>query len=46
MKHLLKPDIGMLILRVALGAVLLVHSVYLKLMVFTLYALGTRFGAR
>ncbi|MEH6576844.1 MAG: DoxX family protein [Amphritea sp.] len=36
MNHLLKPDTGALILRVALGSVLLAHSVYLKLMVFTL----------
>lgn len=36
MKHLLQPDIGAFILRTALGSVLLAHSVYLKLMVFTL----------
>lgn len=36
MNHLLKPDIGALILRIALGTVLLAHSVYLKLIIFTL----------
>ena len=36
MKNLLKPDISAFILRLALGTVLLAHSVYLKLMVFTL----------
>jgi len=35
-ENLLNPDIGTLIHRVALGSVLLAHSVYLKLMVFTL----------
>ena len=34
--NLLRPEIGTLIHRVALGSVLLAHSVYLKLMVFTL----------
>lgn len=33
---LLEPETGAFILRVALGSVLLAHSVYLKLMVFTL----------
>jgi len=33
---LLTPETGAFILRVTLGAVLLAHSVYLKLMVFTL----------
>jgi len=36
MNNLLKPDIGAFILRVSLGIVLLAHSVYLKLFVFTL----------
>jgi len=36
MNNLLKPDFGAFILRIALGSVLLVHSVYLKLVVFTL----------
>ena len=35
-ENLLNPDVGTLIHRVALGSVLLAHSVYLKLMVFTL----------
>lgn len=35
-ESLLNPDVGTLILRMALGIVLLAHSVYLKLMVFTL----------
>ena len=33
---LLSPDTGTFILRISLGVVLLAHSVYLKLMVFTL----------
>lgn len=36
MKDLLKPEVGTFILRISLGIVLLAHSVYLKLMVFTL----------
>jgi len=36
MNILLKPELGTFILRVALGGVLLAHSVYLKLIVFTL----------
>ncbi len=36
MNNILKPDIGAFILRVSLGVVLLAHSVYLKLFVFTL----------
>lgn len=36
MHNLLKPEFGALILRIALGAVLLAHSVYLKLVVYTL----------
>ncbi len=34
--HLLNPETGTFILRISLGTVLLAHSVYLKLMVFTL----------
>ena len=36
MKHLLNTDTGALILRVALGSVLIAHSLYLKMVVFTL----------
>jgi len=36
MNNLLKPETGTFILRIALGSVLLAHSVYLKLIVFTL----------
>jgi len=36
MTLLLKPDVAALLLRLSLGSVLLAHSVYLKLMVFTL----------
>ncbi len=36
MNYFLKPEFGALILRVALGTVLLAHSAYLKLVVFTL----------
>ena len=35
-ENILTPDIGTLILRVGFGSVLLAHSLYLKLMVFTL----------
>ena len=35
-ENLLNPEVGTFILRVALGSVLLAHSVYLKLIVFTL----------
>ena len=35
-ENLFNPELGTFILRVALGIVLLAHSVYLKLMVFTL----------
>ncbi len=34
--NILKPDMGAFILRISLGVVLLAHSVYLKLFVFTL----------
>jgi putative oxidoreductase len=36
MNNLLKPELGAFILRIALGTVLLAHSIYLKLIVFTL----------
>ena len=36
MNNFLKPETGAFILRVTLGSVLLAHSVYLKLIVFTL----------
>jgi len=36
MKHLLNTDTGALILRVTLGSVLISHSLYLKMIVFTL----------
>lgn len=45
MNPLLKPDFGAFILRVALGIVLLAHSVYLKLMVFTLAGTAQFFGS-
>lgn len=35
-ENVLNPDVGTLIHRLALGSVLLAHSVYLKMMVFTL----------
>lgn len=34
--NILKPDMGAFILRISLGVVLLAHSVYLKLFIFTL----------
>ena len=36
LENLINPEVGTFILRVSLGTVLLAHSVYLKLMVFTL----------
>ena len=36
MNNILKPETGAFILRIALGAVLVAHSVYLKLIVFGL----------
>ena len=39
------PETGAFILRVTLGAVLLAHSVYLKLMVFTLPGTAQFFGS-
>lgn len=45
MKQLLNPDTGVLILRVALGSVLLSHSLYLKMVVFTLAGTAQYFGS-
>ena len=39
------PETGAFILRIALGTVLLAHSVYLKLMVFTLPGTAQFFGS-
>jgi putative oxidoreductase len=36
MNTLLKPELGAFILRITLGTVLLAHSIYLKLIIFTL----------
>ncbi|MCF6225254.1 MAG: DoxX family protein [Xanthomonadales bacterium] len=36
MKDLLKPEVGVFILRISFGVVLLAHSLYLKMMVFGL----------
>jgi len=36
MKDVLKPEIGVFILRISFGVVLLAHSLYLKMMVFGL----------
>jgi len=36
MNNTIKPEIGIFILRVSLGIVLIAHSLYLKLVVFTL----------
>lgn len=36
MNNYLKPDLGALVLRITLGIVLIFHSLYLKLVVFTL----------
>ena len=36
MNNLIKPELGAFILRIALGTILLAHSIYLKLIVFTL----------
>lgn len=43
--NILEPDTGAFILRIALGSVLLAHSVYLKLMVFTLPGTAQFFGS-
>ena len=36
MSNFLKPEVGTFILRVSLGVILIAHSLYLKLMVFSL----------
>ncbi len=45
MNNLFTPDLGAFISRVSLGIVLLVHSAYLKLMVFTLPGTAAFFGS-
>ena len=45
MKRLLNTGTGVLILRVALGSVLLSHSLYLKLVVFTLAGTAQYFSS-
>ena len=45
MKQLLNTDTGTLILRVALGSVLLSHSLYLKMIVFTLAGTAQYFSS-
>lgn len=45
MKHLFNTDTGALILRVSLGFVLLSHSLYLKMVVFTLAGTAQYFSS-
>ena len=45
MNNFLTPDLGAFISRVSLGMVLLMHSAYLKLMVFTLPGTAAFFGS-
>ena len=45
MKQLLNTDTGILIIRVALGSVLLSHSLYLKMVVFTLTGTAQYFSS-
>lgn len=45
MTQLLNSDSGTLVLRVALGSVLLAHSLYLKMVVFTLAGTAQFFGS-
>lgn len=45
MLNLFTPDLGAFISRVSLGIVLLIHSAYLKLMVFTLPGTAAFFGS-
>jgi putative oxidoreductase len=45
MNTLLTPDLGAFVLRISLGLVLLMHSAYLKLMVFTLPGTAAFFGS-
>jgi putative oxidoreductase len=45
MKYLFNTDTGALILRVALGSVLISHSLYLKMVVFTLAGTAQYFSS-
>lgn len=45
MKHPLNPSSATLVLRLSLGTVLLAHSLYLKLLVFTLAGTAQYFGS-
>jgi len=45
MNNLLTPDFGAFVSRISLGLVLLMHSAYLKLMVFTLPGTAAFFGS-
>ncbi|MEZ8823252.1 DoxX family protein [Vibrio amylolyticus] len=45
MKQLLNTDTGILILRISLGSVLLSHSLYLKMIVFTLAGTAQYFSS-
>ena len=45
MKHLFNSDTSIFILRVTLGSVLLAHSLYLKMIVFTLAGTAQFFGS-
>jgi putative oxidoreductase len=45
MKSFLTPDIGALLLRLSLGVILLAHSVYLKLLIFTLPGTASYFAS-
>lgn len=45
MNHILNPDISAAILRAALGIVLTAHSLYLKMVVFTLAGTAQFFGS-
>jgi putative oxidoreductase len=43
--HLLNPDISAFILRAALGIVLMAHSLYLKMVIYTLAGTAQYFGS-
>lgn len=45
MNHLLNPDISAFILRAALGIVLMAHSLYLKMVIYTLAGTAQYFGS-
>jgi len=45
MNNLLTPDFGAFVSRISLGMILLMHSAYLKLMVFTLPGTAAFFGS-